>query len=153
MALCMLLERLRYGEGWYENMNVLVLIVACISLLSLIAHSFIGTKETAAIIPSRSDSESEESGKLVQYWRQSMCAFQMLTVDLFLMTIVLFTISLTDIISFERELTLFLSLVFLLWGLAWLVQLFFLKTEAKTYLALFQWAFWFICSALLFWGA
>ncbi len=132
-------------------MNVPVLIAACISLLALVAHIFIGTKETAAIAPRQGNGEGPD--KLILHWKQSMCAFQMLTVDLLLMTVVLFTISLTDIISFEYELTLFLSLVFLLWGIAWLIQLFWLKAKPKTYGALAQWVFWFICSALLYWGA
>ncbi len=132
-------------------MNTPVLIAACISLLALVAHTFIGTKETASIIPNGENRESHR--KLILHWKQSMCAFQMLTVDLLLMTVALFTISLTDIIPFEYELTLFLSVVFLLWGIAWLVQLFWLKAKAKTYAALAQWVFWIICSALLYWGA
>lgn len=132
-------------------MNIPILIVACISLLALVAHTFVGTKETAAISPGEENGKNQ--GKLILHWKQSMCAFQMLTVDLLLMTVALFTISLTDIISFEYELTLFLGVVFLLWGIAWLVQLFWLKSTAKTYMALAQWVFWFICSALLFWGA
>jgi len=127
--------------------NIPVLIVACISVLALIAHTFVGTKESASILP------SEEDEKLNRNWKQSMCAFQMLTIDLLLVTVVLFTISLTEIISFEYELTLFLSLVFFLWGVIWLVQLFWLKSEAKTYLHLSQWVFWFVCSGLLYWGA
>jgi hypothetical protein len=87
-----------------------------------------GTKETAAISPTNGNE------KLIHHWKQSMCAFQMLTIDLLPVTIALFTISLTDVISFEYELTLFLSLVFLLWGLVWLIQLFWLKTKPRTYL-------------------
>jgi hypothetical protein len=52
-----------------------------------------------------------------------MCAFQMLSIDLIAVTIALFIVSLTDILSFEYELTLFLSLLYLLCGVVWLVQL------------------------------
>jgi hypothetical protein len=128
-------------------MNIPVLITACISLLAFIAHTFVGTKETAALSP------AVENEKLVIHWKQSMCAFQMLTIDLLLVTIALFTIALTDIISFESELILFLSLLFFLWGVVWLIQLVWLKTRAKTYLILAQWLFWFVCSGLLYWGA
>ena len=127
-------------------MNIPVLIVACISLLALMAHTFVGTKENASISP------NEDDEKLNQNWKQSMCAFQMLTIDLLLVTVTLFAISLTDIISFEYELTLFLSFVFFLWGIIWLIQLFWLKSKAKTYLLLSQWVFWFVCSGLLYWG-
>ncbi len=67
-------------------MNIPVLIVACISLLALVAHAFIGTKESASISPDKSNE------KLTQHWKQSMCAFQVVTIDLLLVTIILFTI-------------------------------------------------------------
>ncbi len=128
-------------------MNIPVLIVACVSLLAVIAHIVGGTIESASIAP---DKKNE---KLTRNWLQSMCAFQMLAIDLLIVTILLFLISLTDVITFEHELTLLLSLLFFLWGLVWLIQLFWLKNNAKTYLLLPQWIFWFICSALLYWGA
>jgi len=128
-------------------MNVQILIVACVSLLAVIAHIFGGTLETASISPDKKDE------KLTRNWKQSMCAFQMLAIDLLLVTVVLFVISLTDLISFEYELTLFFSLLFFLWGVVWLIQLFWLTSKAKTYLLLPQWFFWFVCSGLLYWGA
>jgi len=128
-------------------MNIPILIVACVMLLALIAHVLGGTKETARIYPN-SDNE-----KLTQNWKQAMCAFQMLSIDLLVVMIVLFVIALTDIISFEYELTIIFSIIFLLWGIVWLIQLFWLKSKRKTYLLLPQWIIWFICSALLYWGA
>jgi len=82
-----------------------------------------------------------------------MCAFQMLAVDIGTIAGLLFVISLTDIIPFEREALLVLSLVYLLWGVVWLVQLFWLKSDGKTYLVLPQWVLWFVCSGLLYYGA
>ena len=128
-------------------MNIPIFIVACVSLLAVLAHVFGGTKDNASIAPEKHDA------LLIRNWKQSMCAFQMLAVDLLLVTIVLFTIALTDIISFEYELTLFLSLVFFLWAVVWLIQLLWLKSERKTFLQLPQWILWFICSGLLYWGA
>ena len=128
-------------------MNIPVLIVACVTLLAVIAHVFGGTKETASIAPDTQDD------KLTRSWKQSMCAFQMLTVDLGLVTVVLFMISLTDIFTFEKELILFISFAYLLWGIAWVIQLVWLKSEVKTFMILPQWLFWFVCSALLYYGA
>ena len=82
-----------------------------------------------------------------------MCAFQMLAVDLLVVTIALFTIVLTDIIPFEYELTLLLSGLYLMWGIVWLVQLFWLNSTGKEIFQLSQWLFWFVCSGLLYWGA
>jgi len=128
-------------------MNIPVLVVACVMLLAFIAHLLGGTKETASIFP------GDENDKLILNWKQAMCAFQMLSIDLLVVMVVLFIIALTDMISFEYELTKILSLIFLLWGIVWLVQLFWLKSKRTTYLFLPQWIIWFICSALLYWGA
>jgi hypothetical protein len=129
------------------NMNIPVLIVACFSLLAVIAHVIGGTKETASIAP------DENNILLTRSWKQAMCAFQMLAIDLIAVTIALFIISLTDLLSFEYELTLFLSLLYLLWGVVWLVQLVWLKSNAKTFIYLPQWVFWFVGSGLLYIGA
>jgi hypothetical protein len=128
-------------------MNIPVLIVASFSLLAVIAHIFGGTKETASISPNESDI------KLTRSWKQAMCAFQMLAIDLIAVTITMFTISLTEIIPFEYELTLFLSLLYFLWGVVWLIQLVWLKSNAKTFMYLPQWIFWFVGSGLLYIGA
>ena len=134
-------------------MNVPILIAACISLLGLLAHFFVGSKETASLKPEKGDQEIESGDKRLINWKQSMCAFQLVTVDLIGVTVALFLISLTDILPFEYELTLIIATLFLLWGVAWLVQLIILKAKASSYTALPQWVFFFSCSGLLFWGA
>jgi hypothetical protein len=48
---------------------------------------------------------------------------------------------------------LFLSLLYFLWGVVWLVQLAWLKSSAKTFIYLPQWIFWFAGSGLLYIGA
>ncbi|NQY24777.1 MAG: hypothetical protein HRT41_12165 [Campylobacteraceae bacterium] len=128
-------------------MNIPVLIVASFTLLAVIAHVFGGTKDSASIIPSKNNSI------LMRNWKQSMCAFQMLAVDLLLVCVLLFVISLSNLISFEYELTLFLSLLYLMWGIVWLLQLFWIKSNVKTFFILPQWIFWFVGSALLYYGA
>lgn len=128
-------------------MNIPVLMVGCITLLALIAHIFGGTLETKSIKPDANDE------KKIRSWKQVMCAFQMLAVDLGVVTILLFLISLTEIIPFEHEVIFILSLLYLLWGIVWLVQLFCLNSHRKTYLILPQWLLWFGCSALLYYGA
>jgi len=128
-------------------MNIAVLIVAVFTLLALIAHLFGGTRETASIKPSDEDINKDRS------WKQAMCAFQMLAVDLALVTGLLFLIAVTDLLPFEYELTLILSALYFLWGVSWLIQLFWLKADSKTYLILPQWVFWFAGAALLYYGA
>ncbi len=136
-------------------MNIPVLIAAMITLLALVAHTFVGTKESLSTSPRRiaGKDKLDNFGVVEKHWIQSMCAFQMITIDLLILSVVLFLISLTDIISFERTLTLSLSVLFLLWGVAWFIQLALLTKDKKNYLHLSQWAFWFICSGLLYVGA
>jgi hypothetical protein len=53
----------------YINMTICVLVVACFSLLAVIAHVFGGTKETASIAPDKNNI------LLTRCWKQAMCAF------------------------------------------------------------------------------
>jgi hypothetical protein len=134
-------------------MNIPTLIVALITLLALVAHTLGGTKESLSLAPKTFQGNKNGDEVLYKNWIQSMCAFQMITVDLLLLTVVLLTMSLTDFIPFEKYLTLSLSVLFFLWGVAWLIQLAFLTKDKKSYLYLSQWAFWFACSGLLFVGS
>ena len=128
-------------------MNIPVFIVACISILALVAHIVGGTKETSAIVPASQDD------KLTVNWVQAMCAFQMLSVDLLAVTVALFAIALWDIIPHESQVVLFLSLLFFLWGLVWVVQVRWLKRPAASLLRLPHWIVWFLCSGLLYVGS
>jgi hypothetical protein len=115
-------------------MNMSALIVACSSLL-------------ASITPQENDV------LLTRCWKQAMCAFQMLAIVLIAVTVAIFTILLIDFVVVEYELTLFISLLCLLWGLIWLVKNVWLKSKAKIFMYLPQWIFWFVGSGLLYIGA
>ena len=136
-------------------MNIQVFIVGCITALAFIAHLFVGTRESLSISPAKISNVSDRKAfeSLEKNWIQSMCAFQMISIDLLVLSILLFVISLTDIINFEQSIVLALSVFYLLWGLAWLIQLVVLKPSGKIYFQLGQWIFWIICSGLLYWGA
>jgi hypothetical protein len=77
----------------------------------------------------------------------------MITIDLLMLTVVLFLISLTQIISFDKYLTLALSGLFFLWGVAWFIQLAILTQEKRNFIYLSHWIVWLVCSALLYIGA
>ena len=128
-------------------MNIPVLIVACITLLAFVAHVLGGTKETAAIEP------DSAQPTLTKHWVQAMCAFQMLSVDLLVVAGALFAISLKDFGDIEPLATQCFAMLFLAWGIVWIVQLLWLKRAAATLLKLPHWVVWFVCSGLLFWGA
>ena len=128
-------------------MNIPVLIVACITLLAVIAHVIGGTRETAAIAPDPKDS------KLTAHWVQAMCAFQMLAVDLLVVAVALFAIALKDFGEMESVAIQFFSGLFFLWGVVWVVQVVWLKREAVGLMRLPHWIVWFVCSGVLLLGA
>lgn len=131
-------------------MNLPVLIVASITSLAFVAHTFIGIREALKTNPKKLLPTVEE--KVQQHWLQSMGAFQMVTIDLLLLSLILWAIVLTDWVPAVREVTLLLSGWFFLWGIGWLVQLLFLTKKPKDYLVLIQWLFWLVNAALLYWG-
>jgi hypothetical protein len=77
----------------------------------------------------------------------------MVTVDLFVLSVLLFLLGTTDVLPARRELALITAGFFVLWGAAWVVQLLVLRRPLKEYLLLGQWVFWFLCAGLLLWGA
>lgn len=105
------------------HMNIPALIVAAITLLAFLAHLFGGTRETAAIAPSRDDT------KLSAYWVQAMCAFQMLAVDLLFIAALLFAIVFYDLGEIESTILLILSALYFLWGAVWLIQMAWVKKQ------------------------
>jgi hypothetical protein len=136
-------------------MNSQLFIVGCVTAFAFLAHLFIGTKESMSISPAKLAHAPEQtaSATLQKNWLQTMCAFQMISVDLLVLSILIFVMALTDIIPSEQPIILALSAFYLLWGFAWLLQLALLKAKAEIYLKLGQWIMWLLCSGLLYWGA
>ena len=127
-------------------MNLPIFLAGCFSLAALAAHSIIGTRESASLAPKGTSQE------LKTHWIQSMCAFQLVTIDLLAITIALFVIAVTDLIYFEKELSFIIAAIYAFWGMAWLIQLGFLKVTLKEYFKLPQWILFWVCSLLIFFG-
>ncbi len=135
-------------------MSIPILIAAAIVFIAFVAHTIVGNREALSTRPSAPDGIATGSSATVdRNWVQSLCAFQMVTVDLFVLSMLLFGLGATELIPAKREVTLAASGFFALWGVAWLVQLLLLRRGLKDYLLLSQWLFWFLCSGLLYWGA
>ena len=128
-------------------MNYPVLIVACITLFACVAHVLVGTKETASIAPPEQDKERTAN------WVQAMCAFQMLSVDLLAVTAALFAVVFLDLGPIETQILRLLSLLYVFWGIVWVVQLRWLNRPAAHLLRLPHWIIWFLCAGLLFYGS
>ena len=128
-------------------MNIPILIVAIVMALAVIAHLIGGSRETANLAPDPADRTKSAN------WVQAMCAFQMLSVDLAVVTGLLFTIALSDVLPSERFWTLGLSLLFLAWGIIWVVQMLWVRKQGITLLRLPHFVVWFVCAGLLYIGA
>ena len=133
-------------------MNYPITIAGTLVLLALLAHTFVGVREALSTRPSAL-SEARDASVIERNWVQSLCAFQLITVDLFVLSVLLLALGATEWLPARREIALVASVVFSLWGVAWLIQLVALRRGAKDYLLLGQWAVWFVCAALLAWGA
>ena len=135
-------------------MSIPILIASAIMFLAFLAHTLVGNREALSTRPTTpGDVASGNFAGVERNWVQSLCAFQMVTVDLFALSMLLFALGATDLIPAKREVALVVSIFLALWGVTWLVQLVMLGRRLRDYLLLSQWLFWFICSGLLYMGA
>jgi len=135
-------------------MSIPILIAAAIVFIAFLAHTVAGNREALSTRPPVPDGAATgESATIDRNWVQSLCAFQMVTVDLLVLSLLLFTLGATDLVPAKREVALGVAMFFALWGLAWLIQLLVLRRRLKDYFLLSQWVFWFVCAGLIFWGA
>ncbi len=135
-------------------MNAPILVAAAIVFVAFLAHTIVGNREAWQTRPPGLDGETGDIDAPVErHWVQSFCAFQLVTVDLFVLTVVLGALGSTDLVPAERTVAMALTGLFVLWGAAWLVTLRVLGRPRRDYGLLSQWAFWFVCAGLLYWGA
>jgi hypothetical protein len=130
-------------------------IVGGLTSLALLAHVFGGIRQSLSIEPSKLTSTTQAANLegLDRNWVQSVCAFQMVTVDLLALSALLFLLAFTNVIHQKQAVGFALSAFYFLWGCLWLIQLVVLRRKAMDYLVLGHWIFWFLCSALIYWGA
>ena len=127
-------------------MNIPVLIVACIMAAAVVAHVFGGTGDTARLAP------DDASAELIRYWVQAMCAFQMLSVDLLVVALLLYGIALWDFGAIEELILKAIIGLFCLWGIVWIVQIRWLKRVDAGLFRLPHWMVWFACAGILCFG-
>ena len=75
------------------------------------------------------------------------------SVDLLLVTIAALLLAFTDVLPAKRDIGLFIAAYLGTWGVVWLVQLAAVKAERRTYYMLGHWMLFFLCAALMVWGA
>jgi uncharacterized membrane protein len=136
-------------------MNTPIAAAALITLLAFLAHVFIGLKETFSTAPRKLTTPSAlpRFETIERHWVQSLCAFQLVSVDLLALSVVLSLLAFTDWIEPKHGVALALAALYALWGAIWLFQLLALKRPAKDLLILGHWIFYFSCAGLIFWGA
>ncbi len=128
-------------------MNYPFLIAGALSLLAFFAHAFIGDKEYKALKP-----QSNTPTKEKETWIQVRSGWHWVSVDLLLSASILFLLATTDIIKAKAEISLLLSIYFLICGAVWLCSVLISKENHKQILVLGQWIFCFIMSALIYTG-
>jgi len=136
-------------------MNYQIAIAGGITLLAFFAHALIGIREALSTAPAKLTQRKnvDECAVVERNWVQSICAFQLVTIDLLALSVLLFVLAFTDILGSKQVIALCLAAFYFLWGSAWLLQLFVLKRRPKDFLLLGQWMFWFVCAGLIYWGA
>jgi hypothetical protein len=128
-------------------MNIPILIAALIMTVAVIGHVAVGTKETATLEP------VGKTDKQMAHWVQAMCAFQMLTPDLIIVTVLLYLLALTQLIPEPQLFALGFAGYFALQGVMWLGQILWLRRSGVTALSLPHWMVWLLCSVLMVLGA
>lgn len=136
-------------------MNYQIAVAGCLTLLAFFAHVFGGIREARSTEPAKWIEKGRIAGFEVveRNWVQSMCAFQLVTVDLLVLSALLFLLAFTDVLIQKQLIGFSLAVFYFLWGCAWLFQLVSLKRKGKDYLILGHWMFWFLCSGLIVWGS
>jgi hypothetical protein len=137
-------------------MNYPIAAACGLTILAFAAHMSGGVRQSLSIEPSKVTGESVSHAKLKildRNWVQTMCAFQLVSVDLLALSFALYLLAFTNVLSPAQPIALGLAAVYLLWGLSWLVQLLALKRKPIDFLFLGHWSFWFLCSGLVYWGS
>ena len=129
-------------------MNIPFLAAALLLTVAFLAHLLVGTRETQSLSPAEEE-RTEQKGR---NWIQALCAFQLVSVDL-LLAIVAYLLAATQILEAKREIACFMAAYLGTWGVAWLVQLRAVGAGSKNYYLLGQWILFFLCAALMAWGA
>ena len=122
-------------------------IAGVLMALAVGAHVFVGTRETLALRPTENRPTADAAvstpstrGELTRHWAQAMCVFQLVSIDLLLVTIAALLLAFTDVLPAKRDIGLFIALAAV-------------KAERRTYYMLGHWMLFFLCAALMVWGA
>lgn len=125
-----------------------------LALIACAAHCLGAMRQVLSTSPKKLIDSSAKNFEVVdRNWVMAMCAFQLVTVDLLLLCGVLYLLAFTQVIGPARQVAMFLSGLYGLWGVAWLVQLLLFKRRMKDFFILSQWLYWFFMAALIYWGA
>lgn len=128
-------------------MNILILIAGVLSLIAFFAHAFVGDKEYSALKPGiKSPYKHKET------WVQVRGGWHWVSVDLLFAGVLLILLATTEVLTAKTEISLLLSIYFLLCGVVWLGTVAFSRTNNKQILALGQWIFCFLMSGLIYFG-
>lgn len=118
-------------------MNKPWLAAALLLNLALLAHLFVGTRETMSLKPTEETFSLKPLDERRQHWLQALGAFQLVTVDLLLLTVAGYLLAATEVFgAARRPVALFMATYLFAWTMAWLLQLRLAGARGKSYLLL-----------------
>lgn len=132
-------------------MSSYMLAAAIVGAVGFFVHVTWGTLESLSTSPSRLN--FAPSSATQTRWTQLMCAFQVLSMDLAISTLLAFILTFTSWLEPKPLLAYALSGWNAARALAWLWQMMALRRPLKEYALLPQWVFFGVCAALCYAGA
>ena len=134
-------------------MNYQLAVVGGLTVLALFAHVFGGIRQSLSIEPVKlADNEKLANFEtLDRNWVQSMCAFQLVTVDLLALSALLFLIAFTDVFVQKQLMGFALAAFFFFMGLRVACAAFYAKAKSNGLPATrsLEFLVWVFCSHLL----
>ncbi len=134
-------------------MNLPILVAGVLTFVAFLGHITLGYQESLRVDPRLHKQAALASQPVDLHWTQMMGAWQMVTIDLVVISALLFALAATSLVPSPRTVATGIAVLFALWGVAWLLQLLLLKRETMDYLKLGQWLLWLVNAGLIYWGA
>lgn len=130
-------------------MNVYLILANILTLAAFVVHTFSGDRELRLIEP-----ETDENDPIKQEkWTMGRCGWHWVSVDLFVLTLVLGLINFTDIIGAGQIVLQVLAVYTFLLAIVWIITISISKSFDKKYLKLGQWIFLIVISLLMYAGS
>lgn len=130
-------------------MNISILIANILTLVAFVIHAFVGDKELKLNEPTEGiDGDFKKREK----WTMARCGWHWVSFDLFLATIGLGLINITNYFDNEKTLLQILTIYFFGYAIVWASTVAISKQFSKNYLKLGQWVLLLLIRGFIYFG-